>query len=45
MTNDDRSAYITRDSVLKLLSDAEVSSVSNAETAKLTIVDREPIAA
>ena len=37
MTHDDRNGYITRESVLKLLSDAEVSSVSNAETAERLI--------
>jgi hypothetical protein len=33
MTNDQRTAYITRDSLLKLLSDDELARVSNAETA------------
>jgi hypothetical protein len=33
MTNDKRTAYITRDSLLKLLSDDELARVSNAETA------------
>ncbi len=31
---DNRTDYMTRDSVLKLLSDAEVASVSTAETAE-----------
>ena len=31
---DNRTEYMTRDSVLKLLSDAEVASVSTAETAE-----------
>jgi hypothetical protein len=30
---DDRSAYVTRESILKLLSDDEVAKVSTAETA------------
>jgi hypothetical protein len=33
MKNDNRSPYITRDSILKLLSDDEVSKVTTAETA------------
>jgi hypothetical protein len=33
MNTEKRSEYLTRDSVLKLLSDAEVASVSTAETA------------
>ena len=33
MTNDVRSAYVTRDSILKVLSDDEVAKVSTAETA------------
>ena len=33
MKNDKRSEYITRDSILKLLSDDEVASVTTAETA------------
>ena len=33
MDNDKRIDYVTRDSVLKLLSDDEVASVSTAETA------------
>ncbi len=33
MTHDKRTEYITRDSVLRLLSDAEVAKVSTAETA------------
>ena len=33
MTNDDRAAYVTRDTILKLLSDEEVARVSTAETA------------
>jgi hypothetical protein len=33
MKNDKRSEYITRDSILKLLSDDEVTTVSTAETA------------
>lgn len=33
MKNDDRAAYITRDALLKLLSDDEVAKVSTAETA------------
>ncbi len=33
MKNDKRSDYTTRDSILKLLSDTEVASVSTAETA------------
>ena len=33
MTTDKRTDYLTRDSLLKLLSDAEVASVSTAETA------------
>jgi len=33
MTNDNRTAYVTRESVLKLLSDDEVAKVSTAETA------------
>jgi hypothetical protein len=33
MTSDVRTAYVTRDSVLKLLSDEEVGKVSTAETA------------
>ncbi|MGO8992944.1 MAG: hypothetical protein ACLQVI_06425 [Polyangiaceae bacterium] len=33
MTSEKRSEYLTRDSVMKLLSDAEVASVSTAETA------------
>ena len=34
MKNDKRSEYVTRDAVMKLLSDNEVASVSTAETAK-----------
>lgn len=33
MNNDKRSEYVTRDSILKLLSDEEVARVSTAETA------------
>ena len=33
MTNDKRTAYVTRESVLKLLSNDEVAKVSTAETA------------
>ena len=33
MTNNNRTAYVTRESVLKLLSDDEVAKVSTAETA------------
>ena len=33
MKNEKRRAYVTRDSVLKLLSDDEVASVTTAETA------------
>lgn len=33
MTNDKRTEYLTRDSVLKLLSDEEVARVSTSETA------------
>jgi hypothetical protein len=33
MKDDERTAYITRDTVLKLLSDDEVARVSTAETA------------
>ncbi len=33
MRTDTRAEYVTRDSVLKLLSDREVASVSNAESA------------
>ena len=33
MKNDSRNDYLTRDSIMKLLSDAEVASVSTAETA------------
>ena len=33
MKNDERSDYVTRDKILKLLSDDEVASVSTAETA------------
>ena len=33
MKNDDRSQYITRDSILKLLSDDETAKVTTAETA------------
>jgi hypothetical protein len=33
MKNDQRAEYVTRDSVLKLLSDDEVAKVSTAETA------------
>ena len=33
MKNDKRSEYLTRDSILKLLSDDEVTTVSTAETA------------
>jgi hypothetical protein len=33
MKTDERSGYVTRDSIMKLLSDDEVASVSNAETA------------
>lgn len=33
MTNESRTEYVTRDSVLKLLSDDEVARVSTAETA------------
>ena len=32
MKNDERTAYVTRDSILKLLSDDEVARVSTAET-------------
>lgn len=32
MKTDKRSAYVTRDSILQLLSDDEVAKVSNAET-------------
>ena len=32
MKNDKRSEYVTRDNILKTLSDDEVTSVSNAET-------------
>lgn len=40
MTNDARSNYITRDSILKLLSDDEISKVTTAETAdRLTAGD------
>jgi hypothetical protein len=34
MNNDERSQYITRDSILKLLSDDEIASVATAETAE-----------
>jgi hypothetical protein len=34
MNNHDREQYLTRDAILNLLSDAEVSSVSRAETAE-----------
>ena len=33
MKSDERAGYVTRDAILKLLSDAEVGSVSTAETA------------
>ncbi len=33
MPNDKRATYVTRDAILKLLSDDEVSAVSEAETA------------
>ena len=33
MNNDKRNEYVTRDSILKLLSDDEVASVTTAETA------------
>ena len=33
MKNDNRSQYITRDSILKLLSDDEIAKVTTAETA------------
>ena len=33
MTNDSRTEYITRDTIMKLLSDEEVARVSTAETA------------
>jgi hypothetical protein len=33
MKNDERAAYLTRDNILKLLSDNEVAAVSLAETA------------
>jgi hypothetical protein len=33
MKNDKRSEYVTRDSILKLLSDEELASVTTAETA------------
>ena len=33
MKNDERTAYVTRDTILKLLSDDEVAKVSTAETA------------
>jgi hypothetical protein len=33
MKNDNRSPYLTRDSILKLLSDDEVAKVTTAETA------------
>jgi hypothetical protein len=33
MTNDKRAEYVTRDSILKLLSNDEVAKVSTAETA------------
>jgi hypothetical protein len=33
MTSEKRSDYLTRDSVMRLLSDAEIASVSTAETA------------
>jgi hypothetical protein len=32
MRSDERTAYVTRDAIMKLLSDAEVGSVSTAET-------------
>ena len=34
MKNDERSEYVTRDSIMQLLSDDEIASVSTAETAK-----------
>ncbi len=34
MTHDQRQRYLTRDGILSLLSDAEVASVSTAETAE-----------
>ena len=34
MKNDTRTEYMTRDAILKLLTDAEVASVSTAETAE-----------
>ena len=33
MKNDKRTEYVVRDSILKLLSEGELASVSNAETA------------
>ena len=33
MSNDERSAYVTRETILKLLTDDEVAKVSTAETA------------
>jgi hypothetical protein len=33
MTTSERTAYVTRDTILKLLSDDEVAKVSNAEAA------------
>lgn len=35
MKNDKRTEYVVRDSILKLLSEDELASVSNAETAAL----------
>ncbi len=39
MNSDKRTAYVTRDDLLKLLSDDEVASVSSAETAALSAGD------
>lgn len=33
MSNDERAAYVTRDAILKMLTDDEVAKVSTAETA------------
>ena len=37
MTTTELTSYVTRDTILKLLSDAEIAKVSNAETALLLV--------